>query len=247
MATRLSVILWEGESLLDGKPIVVLATNLNCKSKNVKTGNMVQTWIMRADIDPITAAKEGEDFSACGNCPHRKVNNQSCFVNLGHGPINAWKKYNRGNCEKFDAAKHMKYFDGRTVRFGSYGDPTAAPFWIWAMLSAVAKKWTGYTHQWENESTDTRFKDLVMASADSLEQKHSAHNAGWRTFRVLPLGEMSKENGEINCPASIEAGKLTTCDDCSLCNGNKNGLHSKIVSITISAHGSTKKRFIEAA
>lgn len=44
-----SSILYRGPSLLDGQPIVAIAI---VKSDNAKTGNMVQTYILREDIDP---------------------------------------------------------------------------------------------------------------------------------------------------------------------------------------------------
>ena len=37
-------IIYEGASLIDGKPIVEIAI---LSSKNVKTGNMIQTYILR--------------------------------------------------------------------------------------------------------------------------------------------------------------------------------------------------------
>ena len=43
-------IIYRGPSLLDGKPIVVIAVGLNSSSKNRKTGNMLQTYILRDDI-----------------------------------------------------------------------------------------------------------------------------------------------------------------------------------------------------
>jgi hypothetical protein len=45
--TLRGVVLYEGPSELDGKPIVVVAT---FNSVNDKTGNMVQTWIIRSDM-----------------------------------------------------------------------------------------------------------------------------------------------------------------------------------------------------
>ena len=40
------IILWEGKSELDGKPIVLIAID---HSSNSKTGDMVQTYILRSD------------------------------------------------------------------------------------------------------------------------------------------------------------------------------------------------------
>ena len=62
-------VLWEGASPLDQAPIVVIAT---MNSSNVKTGNMIQTWILRSDINPVQAVNDGNDYSICGDCPHRK-------------------------------------------------------------------------------------------------------------------------------------------------------------------------------
>ena len=50
--------LYEGASVLDGKPIVVLAT---LETSNAKTGAMVQTWILRSDVEPHQAVKTGDD------------------------------------------------------------------------------------------------------------------------------------------------------------------------------------------
>jgi hypothetical protein len=52
-----SSILYEGPSMIDGKPIVVIAT---VGSANSKTGAMVQTWIMRQDVEPHHALKTGK-------------------------------------------------------------------------------------------------------------------------------------------------------------------------------------------
>ena len=53
-------ILWEGASLIDGAPIVVIATGFASRSTNRKTGGMVQTYILRRDIDPVSAVQSGE-------------------------------------------------------------------------------------------------------------------------------------------------------------------------------------------
>ena len=57
--SKQTMIVWQGVSELDGvTPVVVLAS---FESANVKTGNMVQTWILRADIAPNVAIREGSD------------------------------------------------------------------------------------------------------------------------------------------------------------------------------------------
>jgi hypothetical protein len=49
-----SFVIYDGPSLIDGKPIVAIA---QVNTGNRKTGNMAQTWILRSDIDPITASR----------------------------------------------------------------------------------------------------------------------------------------------------------------------------------------------
>ena len=58
------VVLYEGISSIDQKPIVAIAT---LKTSNTKTGNLIQTWIMRQDINPMQAIKSNEDYSVCDN------------------------------------------------------------------------------------------------------------------------------------------------------------------------------------
>jgi hypothetical protein len=71
-----SGIIYHGPSLYDGAPIVVIGT---FTKSNSKTGGVVQTYILRDDIDPRDASKGGQDVSICGSCPHRgEVNDGSC-------------------------------------------------------------------------------------------------------------------------------------------------------------------------
>ena len=56
------MVVFEGKSRIDGAPIVVILTALN-GSMNTKTGHMVQSYIMRADIDPVKAAINVENLS----------------------------------------------------------------------------------------------------------------------------------------------------------------------------------------
>jgi hypothetical protein len=61
-----SGIIYNGPSLLDGKPIVVIATY---SKRNTKTGEVVQTYILVDGMNPLDASKTGADFSICGIAP----------------------------------------------------------------------------------------------------------------------------------------------------------------------------------
>lgn len=230
----MSMIVWRGVSVLDGvTPLVVLAT---FGSANVKTGGMVQTWILRDDVAPHDALKAGLDGAICGDCPHRSPasgGSGACYVTVWQGPRSTWAGYKRGNARPFD----IDAFRGRRVRFGAYGDPAAVPFEVWEQLASVADGVTGYTHAWR--SCDERFARIAMASCDSDDDYRAARRRGYRGFVVRTKGS-AKPKGLVVCPASAEAGKRTVCADCMQCGGTDSGRRA---SITIEAHGASARAF----
>jgi len=211
-------IIYNGPSLLDGKPIVAIATYSN---RNTKTGHVVQTYILRADLNPLEASKTGQDYSICGDCPmrgevttdpNRKIaKGRKCYVNLGQGVLIVYKSFMRGVYESGSARDMGR---GRVVRVGTYGDPAAAPNWVWDELLSECETWMAYTHQsgWR--------PDVAMQSADSYAQAKEHWNAGRRTFRVVTsLKEIDKAKEAI-CPASKEMGRKVQCEACRLCRGS---------------------------
>ena len=224
-----SAIIYNGPSLLDGQPIVVIATYSN---RNTKTGTVVQTYILRSDINPLEASKTGADFSICGDCtmrgevttdPQRKqAKGRRCYVNLGQGVLIVYKSFLRGVYQEGDPRTMGR---GRFVRVGTYGDPGAVPSRVWDELLSEADTWTAYSHQsgWR--------PDIAMQSADDHAQAIAHWKDGHRTFRVIAdLGDLDREN-EALCPASKEAGRRAQCTACKLCRGS-----SKAKSIAIVEH-----------
>ena len=239
------VILYEGPSLIDGAPIVVIANRIVSDSDNEKTGAMVQTFIIRQDMRPLDAARLGYDFSICGHCPHRPSNAGSCYVNIGRSVESVFGAYKRARYARphvdFDPAILPELFRDSVFRLGSYGDPAAAPFRVWQHATSRVRARNGYTHQWREFPA---FAALCMASVDSEAQATEARANGWRTFRVRAASAPLMSGSEIACPASEEAGKRTTCADCKACGGTSARAR---VSIAIIAHGTTAKRFATAA
>jgi hypothetical protein len=225
-----SGIIYKGPSLLDGAPIVVIATYSN---RNRKTGAVVQTYILCEGINPLEASKTGADYSICGTCPMRgetttdparkQAKGRRCYVNLGQGVLTVWRAYRRGVYHAADsAAARAAIGRGRVVRLGTYGDPAAVPDYVWSELLSDAETWTAYTHQkpWR--------PDIAMQSADSLDEARAHWAAGRRTFRVLTgLHDLDKAN-ETLCPASKEAGARVQCRACKLCRG---GVNAKSIGI----------------
>ena len=235
-----SGVIYQGPSLIDGAPIVVIATYSN---RNTKTGAMVQTYILRSDIDPRDANKSGADYSICGNCPHKGTptdnpnkklaNNRSCYVVIGQGPTIVYKSFKRGVYG--DMQGHSKTAElgrGRMVRLGTYGDPAAVPSYIWDSLLADSAGHTAYSHQSGIKSADVR-PDLFMISADNESQARAAWDNGARTFRIVSDYSELVRGKEIACPADT---KGIECQACGLCKGA-----SKAKSIAIVVHGNGAK------
>jgi hypothetical protein len=222
------VILYEGPSVLDGEPIVAIAT---FNSNNEKTGNMIQTWIIRSDIGPLEASKTKGDASVCGMCLHRRSLGGACYVTLHQAPAAVYRAYMRGNYPKY-TNDHAHMFIERSVRLGAYGDPAAVPFHVWADVLRVCDSHTGYTHQLKHKNFDPRITNICMVSVDSIKQAIQAQEAGYKTFRVKS-GSMMNLGSEFTCLNTTHG---ISCKDCGMCNGNK-------INITIDVHGSLANRF----
>lgn len=243
MTKPTSFVIYRGPSLIDGAPIVAIA---QISSRNVKTGKMVQTFILRADMDPITANRTGADRAICGDCPLRgeahdgdkgTAKKRGCYVTLAHGPLQKWKGLQRGLYPEVSGHAAIKEIGaGKMVRIGTYGDGAAVPAYIWESLIEDAKGWTAYTHQSgvSGAATDAR---LYMTSAETLPAAKAAWSRGERTFRVIADVSQMDRKREFLCPASEEMGKRTTCEKCGLCAGSS----VKAKSVAIVAHGGAKR------
>lgn len=220
------LVIYQGPSILDGSPIVVIAT---LKTSNIKTGDMVQTWVLRSDMSPLEASKKKLDTAICGNCPHRHAVGGACYVNIGQAPQGIYKAYKRGNYPAFNPETHGKYLEGRKIRFGAYGDPAAAPYEIWEMLAHLSSGFTGYTHQSRHRNFDARILEFCQLSLDTKKQAEKA-KSGY--FRIV-TDKAESLPGEIEC---LSDSKGIECKDCLKCNGKNR--------IFIQVHGSRKNNFL---
>jgi hypothetical protein len=226
----MSYKLYEGPSLLDGNPILVALTGIENPSRNIKTGPMAQTWVLRADMNPLEASRTGADKSICGDCPFRGHDGKerTCYVNIAWAPFQIFKNK--------DALKPLpkNVFRHRAVRVGAYGDPAAIPTKYTADIHKRSAVATGYTHQWR--TCDPELRKYLMASCNSEADYEQAKSRGWSTFRVKnPEDKILR--GETVCPASDEAGKLMTCYTCGRCKGNT------ARDVVINVHGMGQRHF----
>lgn len=223
-----SYILWEGLSPLDNKPLVLIATGFDSASVNNKTGDMIQTWILRQDVHPVEAYKGIEGYSNCGDCIHRI--DGTCYVRWGQAPTSIWRAYRRGS---YGLIPGWSLFADRMVRIGSAGDPCMVPSYIWEGILEQAKGHTGYTHQWR-EGFAQWAKGMLQASCDTFRDYAEAITHGWKPFLVKTKNDVAPI-GVIHCPSSEEMGRKTDCATCGLCDGKSAG-------IVIDGHGPSAKR-----
>lgn len=214
-------VLYEGPSLFNNEPVTVVATGFKKRSGNIKTGELIQIFILGQEAQPSHLHAKGKDKIVCNDCKHSKNFGNSCYVELvRHGVNGVYRAWKNGTYPDLD----MDAFRGESVRFGAYGDPTAVPYEVWEPIVDKLKNtnglWTGFTHSWR--TCDPRFKNFLVASVDTPEERIEAINAGWRTFRTM-LEDEQPGKGEFMCPATDEmfekTGRKIQCIDCGACNG----------------------------
>lgn len=221
------VVVYRGDSMIDGKPIIGVVT---FRTVNEKIGDMAQLWIMRSDIPPVEAVKTGADSSVCGNCPHRPANQGTCYVLTHQAPSSIYYACQRGLYPDYDGAKHIRRFKGKLLRLGAYGNPTAIPYDIMAPIMGLVEGHTGYTHDWR--TCDQRWRKWLMASVDSAEDYNAAKALNWRTYRVLMPNESLGANERI-CPAQ-KSGNRINCETCLACSGTS---YKAPVDFAVMIHG----------
>ena len=234
-------VIYEGPSIIDGKtPIAMIAIGTKDASKNIKTGAMVQTYIIRSDINPVSAAIQQKDKGICGGCIYRKrqfigydkkgvkrlYRKRRCYVNLGQGPLAVYRAYRRGIYPRLVDDHSLIYaLNGKNTRLGTYGDPLAIPPNILSLIIDNSSEYTGYTHQWKTG----KMIGLLMASVDNASEKLEAIAMGYKTFMVKDSHD--DKITSVVCPSSKEyiatGKKKVTCNNCMLCDGSTANIEIK--------------------
>ena len=213
-------VLYRGPSLIGDGDIVAIAT---LESKNEKTGDMVQVWILPEHDDPLAALHNGTNDGVCGNCPLQgtrvdgRMENRVCYVNLGQAPLGIWRAYKRGSYPMFNRAVDQPMLEDREIRIGAYGDPAALPTSLVKYLASVGSSWTGYSHQlfWIDQRRAKALAKYLMASCHTKAMDAEARRRGWRPFTAIAEGQTPPENS-VHCPHYTHG---VQCRDCLLCQG----------------------------
>lgn len=234
------MILYEGPSALDGAPIVAVAT---VGSRNPKTGDMVQVWIMRSDVAPHVATATGDDASVCGDCPQRHYLGGSCYVTPFQAPLSVWKRYKAGGYADEAWIKRVaRALVTTPIRLGAYGDPCAVPLSVWESLIAQGcGKYSGYTHQWRTCAEG--YRGVLMASCDNVREAAEARRLGWRYFLVVttPVAATWLPSRTVECLSDAQG---TSCEECGICDGTRADSRNVLAaSVAIQVHGARAKRF----
>lgn len=217
---------YDGPSQINGERVLGIVT---WNSRNAKTGDMNQLWILLAERNPWEALRAGKDEGICGTCPLRA--GHGCYVQVPQAPLSIWKSWKRGG---YPTTLEYQHMTRRPTRLGAYGDPAALPRRVIEdLVEASPQGWTGFSHQWR----ELRFRwlrEYCMASVQSPMEAFEAGMRGWRTFRVKQPESPRAPMIESVCPASDEAGKLLNCATCLKCSGHRGKGRG---SVTIDVHG----------
>ena len=236
--TITGLTIYDGPSKLNGQDIIAVAT---LKSKNSKTGNLVQVHILPKNLAPTEAINSGQDKSVC-QCQLRgilqkqtiegKVTTRNkgriCYCLAYQAPTNIWKKFQAGGYPQLDKTTAF-LIKGRQIRLGAIGDPSAIPMKVWDKLLKLGNGHTSYTHQWDRPKYRYLNK-FSQASTHTMHDTMVAQAINFRTFRISQTGEPIRRLKERVCLATF--GKQ--CSECMLCNGNR-------ANIVIKIHGSKAK------
>ncbi len=252
-------ILYRGPSRFTGEPIAVVATGIKRKSGNVKTGYLVQTWILPIGADgaailPHVAVPTGAAVAVCGRCP---LLGNGCYVRLDTAPRAVADAFNRGAYPDATpaavaaiVAEHVRAGRIDGFRIGSWGDPAAVPADVWRAIVDTVRiaggVTPGYTHAWSGRYATrpeavatTDAYGFLMASAHGAADRIRARAAGFRAFTLLAKEE--RIEGAFQCPATVSTGYRKTCAECGACDGKRDADDRRADPLIV-VHGAAVRR-----
>jgi hypothetical protein len=262
------VIFYRGPSVLDGSPIIGIAT---FQSMNRKTADVVSTWILPDRVDVVAAATNGADSGICGDCKHRVRGDAPVVRGARKAPTV------RGITFLLTRAPRKVHLHVKRART-CYVNVGQGPR---SIADGVRRGIYPLFHEWEHSRFVAgrvlrlgAYGDpaaippaawaplLEIARVERLGYTHQwarPHGAWLRPFAMASVdsdaeadaaraagwitfrvrrGDAPVRRGELVCPASREAGFRLTCSDCGACRGAGFGPARAFVGVVIIAHGS---------
>jgi len=223
-----SIVAWRGSSAYDGSPIQLVVSNLRRPSGNAKTGpDVVQSWILRSDVEPHVAVRDGRDVAVCGPCPLR--HGQGCYVQIHQAPLGVYRWARRQRVDYLGAVDALVRTP-RMVRWGSYGDVGSIPREYLEPLLHAADGIGGhacYTQAWRRPGNEW-LQRWAMASTYGHHETALAIGMGWRPF-AAHAGKTTPVDTRP-CPSL----RGLTCQQCRACDGHASGRRG---GVAIPAHG----------
>ena len=218
-----------------GFAFVAIAT---LKTRNPKTGDMVQIWFLLRDINPVDVVKCGLDANTiCAGCPF--ASGRGCYVNVGNAPLAVWRAYHRGAYAPLHPFAYASVFGGRKIRFGAYGNPSLLPVSVVKAIAEASAGWTGYFHDWRTNRHAAQYSRYFMASTETESSFRLASSLGLRTFHASPV----QPKGPVECLSDSTNGRV----NCAACKLACNGLSSSRPSVWINPHGSQVAKAVAAS
>ena len=214
---------------LEGNNIFVVRKGKTTNAKISDNTALVQTYTFSYDQWKLATTSKGFgikkffalDASNCLDCPFSLSNGDGgCYTHKFQqyvGFLALLRSIKTEDLSPFNDLKFkqlIKMSMNTYVRFGTYGEPSLIDKNVVAGMVAVAKSWTGYTHQWQKPWAQP-YGDYFMASVHNQTEARKARTKSYRSFIA------SKDNTEsaVSCPASKEAGFKSNCAACGLCSG----------------------------
>lgn len=199
-------------------------------SQNSKLGYGLHLLTYHFSIEQVKNNNLKLDLLNCLGCVYsysNKDRTQPCYTHKGLQRLGLGKMLNRLN-RLFNANQLFDFnqtlfnafildvqrYPVDLVRFGVYGEPTLLTI---NQIESIKgnNKHTGYTHNWQN--CNESYSRFFMASVHNSIDAINSTVKGYRYYKSIPKTE-GKQN-EVNCPASKESNKQTTCQSCKLCDG----------------------------
>ena len=213
----------------DGSNVFVARKGKTTNNKISDGTALVQTYTFSYEQWQLATTSKGFgikaffalDKSNCLDCPFSLGNgNGGCYTHKFQqytGFLALLRSIKSEDLSPFNDLKFkqlLKMSTGCYVRFGTYGEPSLIAPNVIAAIVAVAKSWTGYTHQWQKPWAKEHGK-YFMASVHNQAEASEAQDKAYRSF----IASQDNSENAVSCPASKEAGYKSNCAKCALCSG----------------------------